>query len=324
MLGGLFGRGDKNKTFKPLKPHARGDKQKALHQYAKATLGSGDVRSAVALPPGESEDEWIALHVTDCYNELSLLYGAVSEWCTRDACPVMCVGLAPRPRRSRYRSLCGCWLNVHARSRPCLPCAQVRRAALRVPLGREHPQAHLRVGCVRGRYHVGLGLVRAAPGSSEITKCTLTKPAVHTRRSPPSRSTRVRGPAVPVGGAAAGGREPVPHQPLQAVRVVWGAATDGARRGVPPTPAPTSRTPTARSCRSLLSARAASPRTSRSSLATSSSACSASTRTSTTGALGGWGRGAGRLSAIEDTSSDGAIPSTLDDPSPPIAATLTR
>jgi MOB kinase activator 1 len=93
MLGGLFSR-DKNKTFKPLKPHARGDKQKALHQYAQATLGSGDVRSAVALPPGESEEEWIALHLTDCYNELSLLYGAVSEWCTRDACPVMCVARA--------------------------------------------------------------------------------------------------------------------------------------------------------------------------------------------------------------------------------------
>ena len=55
MLGGLF-RSDKNKTFKPLKAH-RGEKNKSLHNYAKTTLGSGDITQAIALPPGENENE---------------------------------------------------------------------------------------------------------------------------------------------------------------------------------------------------------------------------------------------------------------------------
>ena len=59
---GLF-KLDKNKTFKPLKTH-KGEKKVALHNYAKATLGSGDLKAAVALPEGESEAEWIAIHVT--------------------------------------------------------------------------------------------------------------------------------------------------------------------------------------------------------------------------------------------------------------------
>ncbi len=55
---GLF---DFNKTFKPAKKHK---KQKAveLHQMAKATLGSGDLKQAVCLPKGEDLNEWLAVH----------------------------------------------------------------------------------------------------------------------------------------------------------------------------------------------------------------------------------------------------------------------
>lgn len=88
---------DKNKTFKPLKGH-KTDKSKHLHQFAKATLGGGDMRLAVELPAGEDEAEWLAVHTVDFYNEVSLLYGTVSEFCTKESCPTMCAG-------SRYEYL---------------------------------------------------------------------------------------------------------------------------------------------------------------------------------------------------------------------------
>lgn len=83
---------DKNKTFKPVKGHKKGSKQYDLHQYAKATLGSGDMRTAVALPEGEDENEWLAVHTVDFYNEVSLLYGTVSDFCTAETCPTMSAG----------------------------------------------------------------------------------------------------------------------------------------------------------------------------------------------------------------------------------------
>lgn len=82
---------DRNKTFRPLKNH-RKEKQHELHQYAKATLGTGDMRAAVALPEGETEEDWISAHVIDFYNEISLLYGTVCDFCTPESCPVMSAG----------------------------------------------------------------------------------------------------------------------------------------------------------------------------------------------------------------------------------------
>ena len=82
---------DKAKTFKPLKPH-KTDKGKNLHNFAKATLGTGDMRAAVALPEGEDENEWLAVHTVDFFNEIALLYGTISEYCTRDTCPTMSAG----------------------------------------------------------------------------------------------------------------------------------------------------------------------------------------------------------------------------------------
>ena len=47
------------------------------------------MRGAVKLPPGESEDEWLAMHVVDFYNETSLLYSTILDDCTDDRCPIM-------------------------------------------------------------------------------------------------------------------------------------------------------------------------------------------------------------------------------------------
>jgi len=90
VIKGLFS--PKNKTFKPLKAHAKDGKRQKLSDYAKATLGSGNMRSAVVLPKGEDVNEWLAVNTVDFFNEISLLYGTITEFCTASTCPVMSAG----------------------------------------------------------------------------------------------------------------------------------------------------------------------------------------------------------------------------------------
>lgn len=86
--------GNKNKTFKPIKSHESNGKRHKLSEYAKATLGSGNMRSAVMLPKGEDLNEWLAVNTVDFFNEISLLYGTLSEFCLPSTCPVMSAGPA--------------------------------------------------------------------------------------------------------------------------------------------------------------------------------------------------------------------------------------
>ncbi|KAI9223452.1 Mob1/phocein [Blastocladiella britannica] len=88
----FLGLGSKNKTFKPKRNVAEGTKQFQLMKYAAATLGSGNLRVAVMLPEGESEDEWLAMHTVDFFNQLNLIYGTITEFCTPQDCPVMNAG----------------------------------------------------------------------------------------------------------------------------------------------------------------------------------------------------------------------------------------
>jgi len=50
------------------------------------------MKSAVALPKGEDMNEWMAVNTVDFFNEISLLYGTVTEFCTPETCPVMSAG----------------------------------------------------------------------------------------------------------------------------------------------------------------------------------------------------------------------------------------
>ena len=52
---------DSNKTFRPKKAHKSG-KRSELHSFAKATLGSGNMKEAVSLPADEDVNEWIAMN----------------------------------------------------------------------------------------------------------------------------------------------------------------------------------------------------------------------------------------------------------------------
>ena len=86
--------GDAGKTFKPRKGHKPGTRQFLLHQHAERTLGSGNLREAVALPAGEDINEWIAVKAVDLFNEATLVHGMLSDFCTEYSCPTMCAGEA--------------------------------------------------------------------------------------------------------------------------------------------------------------------------------------------------------------------------------------
>ncbi|KAF5137667.1 putative maintenance of ploidy protein mob1 [Metarhizium anisopliae] len=79
-----------------------------LRQYAEVTLGGGSLRKVVKLPEGEDENEWLAVNsglsrlrqdwiivsvltvaVVDFYNQINLLYGAITEFCSPHSCPEM-------------------------------------------------------------------------------------------------------------------------------------------------------------------------------------------------------------------------------------------
>lgn len=66
-----------------------GSQTRILRQYAEATLGSGSLRQAVKLPEGEDLNEWIAVHVVDFYNQINMLYGTITEFCSPASCPKM-------------------------------------------------------------------------------------------------------------------------------------------------------------------------------------------------------------------------------------------
>ena len=90
--------------FKPK--HAnKGTSSYQLRQFAEATLGSGSLKKAVKLPEGEDLSEWLAVNgnknrafvsrsgwhsiVVDFYNQINLLYGSITEFCSPQSCPEM-------------------------------------------------------------------------------------------------------------------------------------------------------------------------------------------------------------------------------------------
>lgn len=84
--------GKKSGTFKPKKNIQEGSKQYELKQYAEATLGSGNLRLAVKLPEGEDVNEWLAVNTVDFFNQINMLYGTITEFCTMQDCSVMSAG----------------------------------------------------------------------------------------------------------------------------------------------------------------------------------------------------------------------------------------
>jgi MOB kinase activator 1 len=88
LLSSFFSNPRTRAPFKPQKSN-RGTSSWQLKQYAEATLGSGSLRKAVKLPEGEDKDEWLAVNVVDFYNQINLLYGSITEFCSPQSCPEM-------------------------------------------------------------------------------------------------------------------------------------------------------------------------------------------------------------------------------------------
>eukprot|EP00899_Mesostigma_viride_P019256 jgi/Mesvir1/27331/Mv07147-RA.1 len=80
------------KTFRPKKSTPVGSKGVQLKKHIDATLGSGNLRDAVRLPPGEDLNEWIAVNTVDFFNQINLLYATITEFCTPENCPTMTAG----------------------------------------------------------------------------------------------------------------------------------------------------------------------------------------------------------------------------------------
>uniref|UniRef100_A0AAY5KX21 MOB kinase activator 1Bb n=1 Tax=Esox lucius TaxID=8010 RepID=A0AAY5KX21_ESOLU len=87
----LFGNRS-SKTFKPKKNIPEGSHQYELLKHAEATLGSGNLRMAVMLPDGEDLNEWVAVNTVDFFNQINMLYGTITDFCTEESCPVMSAG----------------------------------------------------------------------------------------------------------------------------------------------------------------------------------------------------------------------------------------
>lgn len=75
--------------FRPRPGGKAGTTSYQLRQYAEATLGGGSLRKVVKLPEGEDENEWLAVNMVDFYNQINLLYGAITEFCSPQTCPEM-------------------------------------------------------------------------------------------------------------------------------------------------------------------------------------------------------------------------------------------
>ena len=65
------------RTFRPKKSFQSGTRRYELHKYARATLGSGNLKAAVQTPEGEDLNEWLAVNTVDFYNQVRCLFRAL-------------------------------------------------------------------------------------------------------------------------------------------------------------------------------------------------------------------------------------------------------
>ncbi|KAK2945041.1 putative Maintenance of ploidy protein mob1 [Blattamonas nauphoetae] len=82
-----------NKTMRQVKGAKVDEKHRQeLLKHINTTLGSGNLREAVALPEGEDLNEWLAVNTFDFFNQINMLYGTITEFCTKESCPMMTAG----------------------------------------------------------------------------------------------------------------------------------------------------------------------------------------------------------------------------------------
>ena len=80
------------KGFKNLVNIEKSSRVYGLKEIASDTLRIGDLGVAVELPKGENLNEWLAVNTIEFFNEISLLFGCLTEYCTKKTCPTMSAG----------------------------------------------------------------------------------------------------------------------------------------------------------------------------------------------------------------------------------------
>jgi MOB kinase activator 1 len=81
------------KTFIKKKAATTNDAHRQnLLRHIESTLTAGNLREAVKLPEGEDKNEWLAVNTFDFFNQINMLYGTITEFCTDSTCPVMSAG----------------------------------------------------------------------------------------------------------------------------------------------------------------------------------------------------------------------------------------
>eukprot|EP01129_Flabellula_baltica_P004953 TRINITY_DN1761_c0_g1_i1.p1 TRINITY_DN1761_c0_g1~~TRINITY_DN1761_c0_g1_i1.p1 ORF type:complete len:208 (-),score=35.70 TRINITY_DN1761_c0_g1_i1:17-640(-) len=84
----LFG---KQKTLKKKK--VRVNQQVDFDQVSQSQLQSdGEIIVDMECPKHADLNEWLAFNTIEFYNQVHLLYGCVSEFCTNQSCPTMSAG----------------------------------------------------------------------------------------------------------------------------------------------------------------------------------------------------------------------------------------
>jgi MOB kinase activator 1 len=78
--------------FKPLVQIDKNSSQQHLRKIAYSTLRIGDMSTAVELPRGQNISEWLAVNTIEFFNEISLIFGCLTEFCTPQSCPTMSAG----------------------------------------------------------------------------------------------------------------------------------------------------------------------------------------------------------------------------------------
>lgn len=82
----------KDATLLPPRHFPADSRYSAIQIAKKGTLGSKDVCEQLRVPEGASEEEWLAVHTLDFFNELNLLVGGFADFCTEESCPEMSAG----------------------------------------------------------------------------------------------------------------------------------------------------------------------------------------------------------------------------------------
>jgi len=88
----MLSNSENQKSFKPIRKIEKGSRGYGLKQIAQMTLGSGNILKAVQLPTGEDLNEWLAVNTIEFFNDVSVVYGTITEFCTRESCPTMTAG----------------------------------------------------------------------------------------------------------------------------------------------------------------------------------------------------------------------------------------